>query len=146
MFKSDTCACWSIWFSVPSGCFLLIACLLSPFCSLQLLLKNNGGCKASQKLACLGMCLKTLLKWVNPLSDHLLGVVFSLFQQRFDIVLRMEIADLHARKIITNYLKFYMEWNSEEEPSMSIQHTSTVFSKQEQRRKCHLKWQGEICL
>lgn len=62
-----------------------------------------------------------------------------LTQQRFGIPLRMEIADLHAYKIIINYLKFHTEWISEEEHSVSMQYTNTIFSKQEQRRTCHLK-------
>lgn len=107
-------------------------------------LRIMGKCKAGQKLACLGRYLETLFtKWVNPLSGHLLSMVLILSQQRFGITLRMEIADLHAYKIIINYLKFYMEWISEEEHSVSMQYTNTVFSKQEQRRTCHLKWQGK---
>lgn len=41
------------------------------------------------------------------MRGHLLGMVSILSQQRFDITLRMENADLHAYKIIINFLKFY---------------------------------------
>lgn len=52
-------------------------------------------------------------------------MVFILSWQRLDITLRKEIADLRAYGIIINYLKFYTEWISEEEYSVSMQYTNT---------------------
>lgn len=52
-------------------------------------------------------------------------MVFISSWQRFDITLRKEIADLHAYGIIINDLKFYTEWISEEDHSVSMQYTNT---------------------
>lgn len=66
----------------------------------------------------------------------MLGVFFGFFQQRFHMTFRVKNLLLCTLvKIIIGYLKFYMEWVSEEEKFVSVQHANMALSKQELWRK-----------